>query len=504
MVTPTTALSDEELCYTVLQIIAAELEVEPEELYDDQAEFADLGLDRNLASFTVSKIKQKAGIQLPEGVFNDFPDVGLFKEHLLQMTERPAVPAISEATSPPPNPSTTTNANKNGPSAPLSVLIRGNRTCSSNKNLFLLPDGSGSAMGYARIPLLSPTHNLWALNSPFLGRGRSIDGFKIHGLASIWAEEILSIQPPGQGAYSLGGWSAGGYYAFEVARQLRARGLVVDKLVLIDSPSRTRFEAMPLAVVEHLSKHNLMGQGGQAKPAPTPAWLVDHFAATLKAVEAYVPAPIGPDSKSNPSDGDGGDASPPEVFIIWAEGALLSPEEARRTGLDLNVRVSRFLLESRREEDYGPGGWELLFPPGTRMSVVTMPGHHFNIVHPPHVSILQDLWPVLVKLMLIPLPCRWSVLEAYYAKLSSVMWEPRQICGERWMYWKSREIFERVAAYSWLLTAILGVALAWFPKPMVYISLVVRGDPDRLHDLPPNFGASLLLKGLKYCLECVV
>jgi pimeloyl-ACP methyl ester carboxylesterase len=443
MVTPTTALSAEQLCDTVLQIIAAELEVEPQELYDDHTEFAELGLDRNLASISVGKIKQKAGIQLPGGVFNDYPDVGLFKRHLLQVTRRPAAPAVSEATAPPPNPSRTTNGNKNGPSAPLSVLIRGNRTASTNTNLFLLPDGSGSAMGYARIPPLSQNHNLWALNSPFLGRGRSIDGFTIQGLASIWTEEILSIQPPGQGPYALGGWSAGGYYAFEVAKQLRARGLVVDKLVLIDSPSRTRFEAMPLAVVEHLSKHNLMGQGGQSKPAP--AWLVDHFAATLKAVEAYVPSAIGPVPRPNAAyttnSGDGGVTSPPEVFIIWAEDALLSLEEARGTGLDLNVRVSRFLLESRHEEDYGSGGWELLFPLGTRMSVATMPGHHFNIVHPPNVSILQDAWPVLIEFMLICLPFRWSVLEVYYAMLSSMTEKNRQIRGELWMYWRSPEIF---------------------------------------------------------------
>lgn len=296
------------------------------------------------------------------------------------------------------------NGNGNGnnhsdPKPPLSVLIRGNRNSTNNTNLFLLPDGSGSAMCYARIPALAQAqaHNLGALNSPFLGHGRSVEGFTIRGLASIWTEEILRIQPSGTGTYALGGWSAGGYYAFEVARELQARGLVVDRLVLIDSPARTRFEAMPLAVVEYLSTHNMMGQGG-AQAKPVPAWLVDHFAATLKAVEAYVPEPVEPLKHSTGNvtcAGSGGQythkTALPMVFIIWAEDALLSPEEARRTGLDLNLRVSRFLLELRRHEDYGPGGWEVLFPPGTTVSIATMPGHHFNIVHHPQVESLGTL-----------------------------------------------------------------------------------------------------------------
>jgi thioesterase domain-containing protein len=41
------------------------------------------------------------------------------------------------------------------------------------------------------------------------------------------------VQP--QGPYRLGGWSMGGVVAYEMARQLRAAGEEVEKLVLIDS-----------------------------------------------------------------------------------------------------------------------------------------------------------------------------------------------------------------------------------------------------------------------------
>lgn len=447
MTTPASTVEEKQLYHTVLEIIAAELEVDLQELCDDHVEFAELGLDRNLASFVVGKIEVKTGIRLSEGVFHDCPDVGLFKEHLVEEARRLSTPpAVSEpkASTHKPKTGSNNNTNKTRPPAPLSVLIRGSRTSPGNTNLFLLPDGSGSAMCYARIPPLSQTHNLWALNSPFLGRGRSVEGFTVGALAALWADEILSVQPPGRGLpYALGGWSAGGYYAFEVARELRARGLVVDRLVLIDSPARNRFEAMPLAVVEYLSAHDLMGQGGGSRgaaPRPAPAWLVDHFAATLEAVEAYVPDALGPLHEEPDSAacaegggaGGGGHATLPAVFIIWAEDALLSPEEARRTGLDLSVRVSRFLLESRREEDYGPGGWESLFPPRTTIRIATMPGHHFNIVHQPYVSILPPLCSILVEPKLTFLRIRWIGLEVCYEMLCRMIEKNRQIGGKQW------------------------------------------------------------------------
>ncbi|CAN8104990.1 unnamed protein product [Discula destructiva] len=371
---------DEHFCNRILGIIAQELEVEEQLQDDDFIEFADLGMNRSAAQVIVREVEQQTKLQLSETVFEDFPDVGLFKQHILSSTiSLLAAPRVHT-----PEPGRQVGRRTSQTSVaktPLSVLIRGNRSKSSNKNMFLLPDGSGSAMAYARIPSLGPNYNLWALNSPFLGPEQVRDfNCTVEELANVWVAEIMSLQSPGP--YVIGGWSAGGYYAFEVMKCMHRRSETVEKLVLIDSPCRTKFEAMPLAVVEYLGKHNLMGNWDTKQS--TPQWLVNHFAATLKAVDVYTPSAI-----------SSAEITLPRVFVIWAKEALLCEEEARQTGLDLDVQVSRFLLE--RRDDFGPNGWELLFPAGTKMSIATMSGHHFNIVHSPNVEKLGSLLNDVVR-----------------------------------------------------------------------------------------------------------
>lgn len=48
------------------------------------------------------------------------------------------------------------------------------------------------------------------------------------------------------------GWSFGGIVAFEVARQLRARSMIVKGIILIDSPSPLLHVPMPLALIKHV------------------------------------------------------------------------------------------------------------------------------------------------------------------------------------------------------------------------------------------------------------
>jgi thioesterase domain-containing protein len=336
------------LCNTVLGIIAEELDIPVEELQDNDIVFSEVGIDLIVAPRIVARISQTTGLQLPENVFQEFPDVG----HLKQL-----VTTTLALNSP-----KTTRTNNHGRA--LSVLIQGNRA-RATKNMFLLPDGSGSALAYARSPPISPECCLYALNSPFLQETNSYT-CSIEDIASIWTQEIRNIQP--HGPYIIGGWSAGGYYAYEVMKHFHREGEVVEKLIFIDSPCRTDFEAMPLDVFLYLSSHNLMGNWGSMKP---PQWLLNHFEATLRAVNEYKPISISLT------------IAVPEVFIIWASDALLGDDTAARTGLDLDVKVTRFLLQPRA--DFGPNGWEKLLPGGS-IAIATVPGHHFNITHPPNAS----------------------------------------------------------------------------------------------------------------------
>lgn len=359
--------ASEETFNRIQDILAEELGVEVDELRDADTTFSQLGIDPILGRVVVRKISQELGLHLPEDVFQRTRDVGHFREHVVT-SRTVATPmkatAIAKATAEEVKPNPQTKAKGH---AALAVLIRGD-PAKNSKNIFLLPDGSGSAMAYARLTAPAPDCCLYSMHSPFLG---DPGGYTctVEDLSAIWARGIQKIQP--HGPYILGGWSAGGYYAFEVMKYLQAEGEIVDKIILVDSPCRTKFETLPLDVVQYLSSHQLMGDQDASQ---TPKWLIDHFEVTLRAVQRYKPTKMSPVPVE----------AAPDVHIIWATHAVLPRGEAAQTGLDCGVKVTRFLLEERI--DLGPNGWETLFPGASKIFIATMPGNHFNLVYKPHVS----------------------------------------------------------------------------------------------------------------------
>lgn len=360
-----------EMLDRVQDIIARELGVEVEELQDADLPFSQLGIDPILGRVIVRQISQELALKLPEDVFQTYRNVGEFRQYITNSQTVATMMAGAATTKPAAEEVKTKPQLQEGPHPPLPVLIRGNPTKDS-RNIFLLPDGSGSAMAYARLAAPGPNCCLYAMHSPFLEDPGNYT-CTVEDLAAIWARGIQRTQP--HGPYTLGGWSAGGYYAFEAMKYLQSEGEIVDKIILIDSPCRAKFETLPLDVVQYLSSHQLMGDPDTQK---TPKRLVDHFEVTLRAVEQYKPTKMSISSKK----------PAPDVNIIWATDPVLSRTEAARTGLDCGVKVTRFLLEERI--DLGPNGWETLFPEASKISIATMPGNHFNIVYQPHVS----NWPI--------------------------------------------------------------------------------------------------------------
>ncbi|KAI3395638.1 hypothetical protein diail_1003 [Diaporthe ilicicola] len=259
-----------------------------------------VGIDPILGRVIVRKVSQEVGLQLPEDVFQKIHDARHLRRHIVSS------PATSTTT-------TTTNFAEEVQTktqlkpkslAALPILIRGNPTKGS-KNMFLLPDGSGSAMAYARLTAPAPDCCLYSMHSPFLQNPGEYTGI-VEELSAIWARGIQKIQP--HGPYTLGGWSAGGYYAFEVMKYLQSEGEVVAKIILIDSPCRTKFETLPLDVVRYLSSHQFMGDQDIRQ---TPKWLIDHFEVTLRAVELYKPMKMSSVAVDQA----------PDVHIIWATDA---------------------------------------------------------------------------------------------------------------------------------------------------------------------------------------
>ncbi|HVR06849.1 MAG TPA: beta-ketoacyl synthase N-terminal-like domain-containing protein [Thermoanaerobaculia bacterium] len=91
----------------------------------------------------------------------------------------------------------------------------------------------GTTLSYRRLA------RLLRADRPFIAvQAAGLDGEEapcgdVEAMAARYLDEVVAGQP--QGPYVLGGWSFGGMVAFEMSRQLLARGARVSRLVLIDT-----------------------------------------------------------------------------------------------------------------------------------------------------------------------------------------------------------------------------------------------------------------------------
>lgn len=99
--------------------------------------------------------------------------------------------------------------------------------------LFLVHPIGGTAFCYAGLArALGPDQPVFAFHAPGLEEGtaplRSVDA-----MARVYADALEATYPAGP--VHVGGWSMGGVVAFELGRQLRARGREVAPLVVVDA-----------------------------------------------------------------------------------------------------------------------------------------------------------------------------------------------------------------------------------------------------------------------------
>ena len=373
----------------VFNIIAEEIGVTKDEIYDTD-DFSDLGLDDVLSKSIIGQIKERLNLDLPPTIFRTNTSATEVRNYLKEHDEirsqddngGGSVQVRSIETN-----HRTPDHYKDRPvkpKTPLSIALQG-QPSTAQKTIFLLPDGSGSAMVYSQFPQISHSACVVAFNSPFLINhdGTSISfNTSIEDLCLVWVEEIRRRQP--HGPYILGGYSAGGYYAFEVAKQLRHEGEKVEKLVLIDSPCRVEFGAPQMEAIKFLSDNGMLGDWGAAKK--TPDWFVRHFQGTIEAVERYMPTIMGREGETNATE-------MPECFVIWATKGILDKVdiEPSETGLDLGVKITRFMLEGKKKTGFGLHGWDRILPEAMIWET-KVPGNHFSLVHRPNVGLTLSVF----------------------------------------------------------------------------------------------------------------
>ena len=374
-------MSSDEILQKAFEIIGEALSLEPEDFQDHET-WKFLGLGDLLAKATASDLTNETGVTVQPSDFAKYQTVGAFKSFL----------AGGETTTTTHAPTSNGNSNINGngtvkpsqpsepsnpwegvpkPKVPLSVILQGKPSPTST-NIFLFPDGSGAGTSYGTLPPLGNNTCLIGLNSPFLRQAQDFT-CSIERMARLWHSEILKIQPAGP--YIFGGWSAGGYYSYEMVKLLTAGGMVVKQLILIDSPCRLEFEALPAQVVDELTRKGLMGASGAKK---APEWLVQHFTSTVLSVERYMPTPMAKEHV------------PAKVNFVWVREGLVKSVAESGLEVDLDVKVTRFLLEPRPE--LKSAGWENLLP-GAEYGFDYMTGNHFQITQAPHVSFLPTRVP---------------------------------------------------------------------------------------------------------------
>ncbi len=109
----------------------------------------------------------------------------------------------------------------------------------------------------------------------------------VEEMAALYVAAIREVQP--QGPYLLGGWSSGGILAFEMARQLRRAGQVVEKVLMIDSPAPLPDREVDVAALRVFFDEDIQrGTGGALElPADQRERLWRVFESTIRAEYRY-------------------------------------------------------------------------------------------------------------------------------------------------------------------------------------------------------------------------
>ncbi|KAF1920326.1 hypothetical protein BDU57DRAFT_525429 [Ampelomyces quisqualis] len=251
-----------------------------------------------------------------------------------------------------------------------SVLLQGNPKVATKK-FFLVPDGSGSATSYISIPNISPDMAVYGLNCPFMKCPEKWT-CGVEGVALIYLNEIKRRQP--EGPYIIGGWSAGGVMAYEVAKQLINAGEKVESLVLIDAPCPVALDPLPARLHIFFDQIGLLGTG---KPGGTPSWLLPHFASAIQNLKDYDPTPMDPKNA-------------PPVLAIWCtDGVCPNPDDPRPPpGEGEDPAPMKWLLNNRTVFD--DNGWAQLLPK-ENFEYAVMGGNHFTMMKGDHGATLGRL-----------------------------------------------------------------------------------------------------------------
>jgi iterative type I PKS product template protein len=330
--------------------------------------FSELGVDSMISISIFAGLKAKTGIELGASFLIDNSTVEDAQRALRMIENQNSILEDGIAS---------TNGHKweeepNIPRKSNVVLISGQTNAPSQISLFLIADGAGSAAAYIHLPKLAKDVPVFALESPWV---HDPDRFtcSFSEAAVMYLAAVRTKQA--HGPYLLGGWSGGGVFAFEVARQLLQAGEKVSGLIIIDIPGPRRVDRIQVTMptFELIERLGMLAGIDRAMTDASPQALQmkKHMLSTVRCFSKLDATPMAPGYR------------PDATFIIWAEDNIFASSNGITNMNECNLDA--WFYPSERGS--GPNGWDLLV--GDKVECFQVQGDHFSIMNPPKVSCLK-------------------------------------------------------------------------------------------------------------------
>lgn len=409
----------------IISIISEEVGISTSDLTAD-TEFSEVGIDSLLSLTMTSRFQEELDVDLPSSVFVDYPTIGSLQRLILggsagesgnntsaqaqndalvevdlsssedsQSDIDSATDSASSHTPPLSSIATTPGvSNKwnmeldshhskvsNGldelvnlpPPATSNLLSSPSTVSRANRLLFLFPDGSGSAASYASLAsCIGKEIAVYGLNCPWRKEAEEMtrQGVDMDLLAGKFLAETkrIVLNRPGI-PYSIGGWSAGGMIACEVARQIQDDGDCPppEKIVLIDSPNPIGLQNPPQRLYDFFDSIGIFG----SSPGKMPAWLRQHFSAFIRILDEYKPRPL---------------LHAPPTLIIYARDGVCKNLDAPKIEIrPEDPREMRWLLNNRT--DFSGDGWATLIGRDNLHIEIIDGVNHFSMMDPGSKSV---------------------------------------------------------------------------------------------------------------------
>ncbi|KAK8074379.1 Bcpks15 [Apiospora hydei] len=390
-----TAGSIKTLSSVLVELLAEETGMAESELTPSTF-FAEIGVDSLMSISILADIKAETGVELNASFLMEHPTLGDAQRQLRILEKgRSGTSSNGDVAAPNGQGEAKPNGSKavmngsgevmNGSGAAVLngngytskrecnvVLMQGSAIQEASVPLFLIADGAGSAAAYIHLPKLGADFSVYAVESPWVSDPEHFT-CSFEEAASMYVAAVRAKQP--RGPYMLGGWSAGGVFAYEVARILLEAGERVLGLVIIDitGPRRedpARVTSPTMEIIDQIGMLSGIERSLDDTSAESKR-LKQHMLSTVTCFSKLIPTPMQPRLR------------PDHVSVIWAKKDIMpkTSYDALPAGLDAWFYPS--------SHDLGPNGWDALV--GNEAEYFQVEGDHFSIMTAPEVTQLGQV-----------------------------------------------------------------------------------------------------------------